>query len=91
MQFCCKEKIMNTPETSLIGKIIKAEATEAVVKELRIQGFTENQIPEVGAKRWRIRSRHIATCSDQQIKVKRYLNGEVLGLLNECFDKFYET
>ncbi len=65
--------------------------TEADVKELRKQGFTENEVPEVGTKRRYIRSRHIAKRSEQQIKVELYLNGDVLDFLKERSDESYET
>lgn len=83
--------IMNTTETSSIGKIMEVETTEAEARELRNQGFTENEIPEVGTKRRYIRSRHIVKRSEQQIKVEIYLNGNILDFLNERSDESCET
>lgn len=82
---------MNTTKTNSIGKIMEVETTEADVKELRKEGFSENEIPEIGTKRRYIRSRHIVKRSEQQTKVEIYLNGDVLDFLKERSDESYET
>ncbi len=81
---------MNTTETNSIGKIMEVETTENDVEELRENGISENQIPEVGTKRRYIRSPHITKHSDQQIKVEIYLNGDVLDFLNNRSDESLE-
>lgn len=82
---------MNTAEINSIGKIMEVETTEADLRELRKEGFAENELPDVGTKRRYIRSRHIAKRSEQQIKVELYLNGDVLDFLKERSDESYET
>lgn len=82
---------MNTVETNSIGKIMEVKTTEADVRELRKEGFSEEEIPEVGAKRRYIRSRRVEKRSEQQIKVEIYLNGDVLDFLNGRSDESYET